>query len=300
MKQQNVSAYKKRFETPEVLELTKKELESLRNDPLVYPLIHDELKLTNKEAELFIASLLDYQEDVHYCAACPGLERCAKAHPHFSLRLEREGDFLTRHYDPCAKMVSLASFKKRYLYCSFPAEWRDEDLRNIERSAASRSEVLKAMVKIVDGDERWLFLNGNVGSGRSFMLACLANYITNKKGQGAFCDCGTLLNDLKSKSIEDKEGFDEMMKALSEASILVLDDFGNEYKTEYVYTSILFPLLSARDRAGLTTCFASDFSIRDIVMMYKEKIGAVRANQFGALLNRRCVKEFDVTGVNLH
>ena len=35
-------------------------------------------------------------------------------------------------------------------------------------------------------------------------------------------------------------------------------------------------------------------------MMYKEKIGAVRANQFGALLNRRCGKEFDVTGVNLH
>lgn len=292
--------YKKQFATTEVLSLLKEELESLRNDELVYPIIKDKLKLTNKEAETYIAALLDYRDDVHYCASCPGLERCAKAHPHFSLRLEREGDVVARHYDPCEKMLSLASFKNRYLYCSFPETWRDDDMRNIEKSVSSRNDAIAEMIKIAKGGERWLFLNGDAGSGRSYMLACFANYITKTRGVGAFCDCGTLLSDLKEKSIKRKDEFDEDMKKLSEASILVLDDFGNEYKTEYVYTSILFPLLSARDKAGLVTCFASDFPFRQIVAMYKVKIGEERAAQFEALLKRRCVKEFDVSGVKLH
>ena len=83
------------YDTPEMRALVQEELESLRKDPLVYPTISNDLKLTNKEAERFLASLLDYQEDVRYCASCPGIENCAKSHPHFCLRLERDGEVLS-------------------------------------------------------------------------------------------------------------------------------------------------------------------------------------------------------------
>ena len=291
----------KGFDTPEMKKLVKDSLESLRNDELVYPMISKELKLTTKEAEKFVGALLDYQEDAHYCANCPGLDRCAKAQPHFRLHLERNGEVLDRHYDPCEKMISLSSFYERFIRCSFPADWRDENLKSIERSVSSRNELILAMAKVFQGkSEQWLFLTGNAGSGKSFMLACLANEITKNKGPGAFCDTESLLNELKEKSIKDHDGFEELMKRLSAASILVLDDFGNEYKTEYVYTSVLFPLLSARDRAGLITCFSSDFDIDEVVGMYKGKIGPERAMQLKKLLKRRCEKEFDVTGVPIH
>lgn len=289
------------YDTPEMRRLIQEELDSLRKDALVYPVISKDLKLTNKEAERHLAALLDYQEDTHYCASCPGLENCAKAHPHFCLRLERDGEILTRHYDPCEQMLSLSSFQERYLRCSFPATWRDESLQKVERSVSARKDALKAMVYLYRGDDsRWIFLTGSAGSGKSYMLACLANDITKARGKGAFSDTESLFSELKEKSINDHQGFEELFKSLCECSILVLDDFGNEFKTEYVYTSILFPILSYRDKANLPTAFSSDFDIAQIVSMYRAKIGPERASQLEKLLRRRCGKEFDVTGVALY
>ncbi len=289
------------YETPEMKRLVSEELESLKKDPLVYPTLSEDLKLTNKEAERHLASLLDYQEDVHYCASCPGLENCAKGHPHFRLRLERDGEFLNRHYDPCEKMLSLSSFQQRYIRCSFPSTWRDESLRQVERSVSARKEALRDMALVFKGNSpRWPFLTGSAGSGKTYMLACLANDITNARGKGAFSDTESLFSELKEKSIKDRAGFEELFQALCRCSILVLDDFGNEYKTEYVYTSILFPILSYRDKADLPTAFSSDFTIEQIVAMYKSKIGPERASQLKNLLKRRCGKEFDVTGVAIY
>ncbi len=291
---------RRKFESEEVKSLLSASLSELKNDPLVYPVISQQLKLTRSEAETYIGALLDFQEDVHYCASCPGLENCTKPHPHFSLRLDREGGVITRHYDPCEKMLSLASFQSRYIRCSFPAAWRDDSLKSIERSKSARNALLLAMSNSLKGSGQWLWLNGKAGSGKSFMLACYANYLTTKKGPGAFCDTGLLLSELKEKSIKDHEGFESLMNSLSTCSVLVFDDFGNEYKTEYVYTSVLYPLLSARDKADLPTCFASDFSFKQIVSMYQSKIGEERAAQLLELLKRRCVKEYDVTGIAVH
>lgn len=290
----------KAFNNPEIDSLISSELTSLKNDPIVYPVIQNDLKLTSAEAKKNIAALLDFQEDANYCANCPGLGNCDKLHPHFQLHLQRDGEYIVRHYDPCEKMLSLASFRQRYIRCSFPEDWRDASLKTIEKSKASRKESLLAMAGIAKGEDRWLFLNGRAGSGKTYMLACLANYITSKGKRGAFVDTGSLLNELKEKSISDHEGFEALIQELSSASILVFDDFGNEYKTEYVYTNILYPILNNREKAGLPTAFASDFTITQIASMYKPKIGDVRAEQLSELLKRKCRKEYDVTSINFH
>ena len=291
----------KTLSNPEMDALIANSLSDIRNDELVYPFLQNELKLSNKEAEVNIAALLDYQEDVHYCASCPGMERCDKLHPHFRLTLARDGSFIVRHYNPCEKMLSLASFKQRYLRCSFPESWCEDDLRNIEKSQSARKDAIMEMAKVIKGlSSNWLYLYGGAGSGKSYMLACLANMITKKNGPGAFANTSELLDELKELSIKNKEGFRDMMESLSQASILVLDDFGNEYKTEYTYVNVLFPLLNARDKSGLPTAFASDFPVESIGKMYKDKIGAVRAEQLTNLLKRRCKKGYDVTSINFH
>ncbi len=298
MKKLNLKA--KDFMTPELQSYVDQELEQLKNDELVYPFIHDELQMTKREVNMFIGALLDYQEDVHYCANCPGLEHCAKNNPHFSLTLRREYGVIARHYDPCPKMVSLSSFYERYFICSFSPDWRDASMKDIATSVSSRNAAITQMTKIAAGiSDRWIYLNGSNGSGKTYMLACFANFITQEKGKGAFCDTTSLLEELKGLSINNKEEFEVRMKALREASILVLDDFGNEFKTEYSFTSLLYPLLSYRAKEGKLTCFASDFKIEQVASMYQAKIGPERAAQFRDLLLYRCKKEYDVTGVRL-
>ena len=291
----------KGFDGEAMSSLLEAELASLKNDELVYPVISQQLHLTRKETETFIAALLDFQEDVHYCANCPGLDHCDKPHPHFTLRLEREGEVVVRRYGPCPKMVSLVSFRERYIRCTFPEEWRDEDVRSIEKSVSARKEAIIAMANAIKNNTGdWFYFYGKAGSGRSFMLACLANTITKKGGIGAFSDTGTLLDELKDKSINDKPGFNELMKKLSTCDILVLDDFGNEFKSEFVYTSILYPLLAARDRDGLLTAFASDFKPEQIISMYRSKIGPERADQLKYFFSRRCPKPHDVTSIKIY
>ncbi len=290
----------KAYMTPELRSYLDEELAQLKNDNSVYPFFRDELKITQKEVNMYIAALLDYQEDVHYCAKCPGLDRCAKNNPHFCLKLRREFGIITRHYDPCPKMVSLSSFHERYYICSFPTDWRDASMQDIATSVSARNKAIAAMTRIASGEsDRWLYFTGNNGSGKTYMLACFANFITMSKGKGAFCDTNALLEELKGLAIHDKPEFEIRMKALSDASILVLDDFGNEYKTEFSFTSLLFPLLSYRAKENKLTCFASDFKMEQVASMYRSKIGPERAEQFLRLLQYCCKKEFDITGVRL-
>ena len=160
------------IDTPEMKQMIEQELNALKNDELVYPVISEKLHLTQKEAEKYLAALLDYQEDVHYCAACPGLEKCGKAHPHFCLSLEKENGVLTRHYEPCAKMLSLASFRNRYIRCSFSEDQRDDRFKDIERSVSSRKEFVRDVAQILLRDsKKWIYLTGRAGSGKSYMLA---------------------------------------------------------------------------------------------------------------------------------
>ena len=290
----------KAFMTPELRSYVDEELAQLKKDELVYPFFRDELKITQKEVNMYLAALLDYQEDVHYCANCPGLDRCDKINPHFCLKLRREFGVIARHYDPCPKMMSLSSFHERYYVCTFSPDWRDAGLYDIANSVSSRNRAIAAMSKIASGEsDRWLYLTGSNGSGKTYMLACFANFITTKMGKGAFCDTASLLEELKGLAINNKDEFEVRMKALREASILVFDDFGNEFKSEYTFTSLLFPLLSYRAKENKLTCFASDFAMAQVASMYRSKIGPERADQFLRLLQYCCKKEFDITGVRL-
>ena len=177
----------------------------------------------------------------------------------------------------------------------------DASLGTIERSQSARKEAIFLFINLAKNQSsRWPYLIGNSGSGKTYMLACLANDVTKKRGQGAFINTGTVLEDLKGKAIKNKPAFDELFDKLAKASVLVFDEFGNEFKSEYVYTTILFPLLSARDKAGLVTAFASDFTLEQVVGMYQAKIGPERAAQLRNLLKRKCEKEIDVSGVVLH
>ena len=156
------------------------------------------------------------------------------------------------------------------------------------------------MLNILSGNEAWPYLIGHTGSGRSFILACFANMITKQKGKGAFVNTADFLSEMKEMSINNRDAFEQVMREMCSASVLVLDDFGNEYQSEYVYTTILFPILSARDRAGLITCFASEFPIKQIVSMYKPKIGEEKSAQLGRMLNRRCGRVRDVSSFPVH
>ena len=283
----------------DIAELQKKAIDGLKADEPVYKVIHDDLQLSLGQVKESLATLLDYQEDFHYCENCPGFEACNKANPHYEMSLALNDGFVTRNFAPCRVVKKLVDHETRFIVRDFPSEWQDITMKKIDKTAKRKAAIVK-LAGISSKPSSWVYLTGKNGSGKSFILATFANAYAEKNRGCAFCDTSSLIDRLKDLQINAKKDFDERFDQLLKCPLLVLDDFGNEYKTEFVFASILFPLLNMRAKEGLPVCIASDFSISEIADMYAPKIGATRANQLKNLLQARCEKEIDVTGLNVY
>ncbi len=284
----------------DIASLQKKAIEDLRNDEEVYRVIHDDLHLSNSQVKESLATLLDYQDDVHYCANCPGYDLCAKTNPHFEMGLELDEGYLKRNYSPCRVVRKFEELEKRFFVRDFPVEWRDKDFRSIDKTAQRKQAIIEMMKICRTNSGDWVYLTGKNGSGKSYILAMFANTYSALHPGCAFCDTSALVDKLKDLQINSKNEFDERFKALCSCPLLVLDDFGNEFKTDFVFSSILFPILNARAKANLPTAFSSDFSLIEIESMYRLKVGAARARQLKDLILARCKVEFDVTGLPVY
>ncbi len=286
--------------TPDIDEAKKKAIEGFKNDPAVYETIQ-RLGLSKGQVKEFIGPLLDLQEDLSYCASCPGLANCKKANPHFNVRLEMEDGYLDRHYDPCPPAQREAEFEKKYIKHEFPDAWRDYDLKDIDRSKKRNDALTEMSSVLLKKSQRWLYFVGGKKSGKSMMLASFSNMFGDRIASPvAFVSAASLLEELKGLSFDDKEEYAKRFDSYANCPLLVLDGLGNEFVSEYSFSTFLFPLLTYRSQHSLLTCFASSLSMQDVCSLYAEKVGKIRAKQFYQLLKDYCVKEIDVSGADLY
>lgn len=277
-------------------------VEDLRQDIEVYEKIKA-LNLTLGEVRDNIAKLTDYKEDYHYCKSCPGIEKCAKSTPHVSMHISKEGTYISAAYEPCKKILEKIAADRRYLIADFPEEWKASTLRTLDLSE-TRKKAIKEFANIVKGEsERWIYVIGNHKTGKSFMLATFANeYAALGKGQVAFVNSSRLIQSLADLSYKDKEEYSRQMVALSNVPLLVFDDFGEEYKNEYIRDQILLPILTEREHSSKLTFFTSEFTIEEIKQLYSvgKASGEIRGRQLEKILTSMCGKEFDLTGASIY
>ena len=84
-------------------------------------------------------------------------------------------------------------------------------------------------------------------------------------------------------------------------NVLVLDDFGNEFKNDLIRDSIIFEIISKRSAAHLFTIFTSDFTIEDIITLYStSKSAALRAKQIGRLIKNNAQEEVNLGEISIY
>ena len=273
----------------------------LRNDIEVYEQIKV-LNLTLGEVRDNIAKLTDFKDDYNYCKSCPGIDKCAKHIPHVKMSVKKEGNYISTSYEPCALIMEKIRIDNKYLRSDFPEEWRGSSLKTIDKNA-QRNKVIREFQKVLDGESnKWIYVTGNRGVGKSFLLVTLANaFASFDMGQVAVAKTSSLVQSLSDLSYQDKEEFARQMVLISRVPLLVLDDFGEEYKNEYIRDQIILPILNERDHGGRITMFASSFTIGEIQEMYSigKNGGHIRGKQLGNILTSMC-KEFDLTGVSIY
>lgn len=104
-----------------------------------------------------------------------------------------------------------------------------------------------------------LLLSGNVGTGKSYLAACIANRLIDKGYHCRMTNFSTLINKIQSSF----EGRQEAIDELDHFDLLILDDLGAERKTEYMDEQV-FSIIDARYRTGLPFIITTNISLEDI------------------------------------
>ncbi|MBQ0009153.1 MAG: hypothetical protein KBS97_02650 [Firmicutes bacterium] len=275
---------------------------SLKEDEEVYELIKP-FGLTNKQVRENIGRLNDFKEDYNVCKNCPGYDKCPKAEKHISMYVAKDGNYIKTAFQPCPKALEKARLDAKYVFSDFPSDWKKSTLKKLDLSE-NRRPVIKEFINIAKGkSNRWIYLTGNHKVGKSYILVTFANeYIAMGLGQVGIINAVTKFKELADVSFKEKEYFKSQMNALINVPLLVIDDFGEEYKNEFIRDQIVIPVLSERNHNNRPTFFSSDFTIKEIEKLYSvgKNGGDIRGKQLGKILLEMCEKEFDLTGASIY
>lgn len=263
----------------------------------------NDLQIPPEKIDENIVKIFDFVCDINYCNKCPGVKKCNKPNPLLCTKIIYSHGEVDRQLVPCKELLKQIAFKNQYIVRDFDEEWLDSTLRTIDRNAGRDEALAKYRDFIKNKDNSWIYLTGNKNSGRSFFASALTvDSARRERGPICFLNSTLRLRELNDLGYgKKKDEFDRKLELYSNVPILVLDDFGNEFKTDFVRDAILFPILSTRAGKRLLTIFTSDFSIEEIETLYSNtKAGAIRAKQIARLIKSMCEKEINLGEISIY
>ncbi len=111
---------------------------------------------------------------------------------------------------------------------------------------------------------RGLLIEGHVGSGKSYLLGCIANYLIDRDIEVRYIVYGDLIQTIKSSFNSDsKTTIEEILKELQDVPVLLIDDLGTEHITEFT-SSTLYQIIDKRYREERPFIITSNFSPNEL------------------------------------
>ena len=159
-----------------------------------------------------------------------------------------------------------AAIKKRLKLINLPSSLKNVSFLDVYRDDVARLAVLNRMIKFVNDypeNRKGLYLYGDFGVGKSFMVTALAHDLSEKRGVSStllhypsfVIDVKNAIGDGNVKTLVDE---------IKQAEVLILDDIGAEQSTPWVRDEILQVILQYRMQEDLPTFFTSNFNFEDL------------------------------------
>lgn len=127
------------------------------------------------------------------------------------------------------------------------------NLRLCRRYAEAFSEMVKK--------NQGLLLYGNVGTGKTFAAACIANYLLDRKVPTVMTSFIKILEATGPRSREETSQF---ISRLNHAKLLIIDDLGTERSTEYAMERV-YDIIDSRYRARLPMILTTNLTVDEMV-----------------------------------
>lgn len=222
------------------------------------------LKIDEEEIKRNTTKIYDTLDELNNCKKCPNIYSCknkVRGHVFFP---EKKSSKLFFSYIPCKyhKEESILLKEKN----------QEENMLNKAsikdiKVTTNRKEVLKWIKDFYKNYNpslysKGLYLHGNFGTGKTFIIAALINELRNKYNiRTEIIYFPELLRNLKENlfTVSDKLNF------LENVDILLIDDIGAEKVTDWGRDEILGTILQTRMNKNMITFFTSNLNIDELL-----------------------------------
>ena len=205
------------------------------------------------------------------CDKCKSLMECNNEVNGYRYTPEVNGNDIEFAYVPCKYKLDLDE-QNKYLdniyYFDIPRDIKNARMKDINTSDKNRFPVIKWLKEFITNYEndkhiKGLYLNGNFGCGKTYLISAMFNELAKKGTRVAMIYYPEFLRNLK-ESFNDSEEYKNKFNYIKKVPVLLLDDIGAESVSEWSRDEVLGTILQYRMEESLPTFFTSNLTISEL------------------------------------
>ncbi len=208
----------------------------------------------------------DYIDEIYSCKEC------------------KDTGFVEGHRCNCLKNLIVKHIGANANLTDSMREQRFEnfDLSLFVNQGENSAKTLKVMQVICDKaidfaenfdktNENFLIM-GNAGTGKTFITSCIANRAL-ERGKTVYYQTAFKLFELfeNAKFGKGDEDAAETVKYVYNVDLLIIDDLGTEFQTQYT-AAVLFDIINSRSIAGKSTIISSNLGAEELSNNYSQRV----------------------------
>lgn len=223
-----------------------------------------ELDVPVKTLKNNTTKILDTIEELKNCKNCSGLYECKNKVNGYVSYPQTENGNLTFAYKPCKYLKMQKNMLDEKINAS--KELENASLKDIDCTDNKRAETIKWIFQFYDNYDvskkmKGLYLHGNFGCGKTYLIASLFNDLRkNKKVSTEIVYFPEALRILK----DDWNLYNAKINYYQNVDLLLIDDIGAEKVSEWGRDEVLGTILQSRMNNNMPTFFTSNLSIKEL------------------------------------
>ena len=240
----------------------------------------------------YTSLLNDSKTEFVNCIDCKELNNCKNSCPGFRYSPKVINDSLSFEYKKCKykeKYDNDNNYKRNIDLFLVPSSLKNASFKEIYTDDKNRTDLIKYISHFKksyfnNNKDKGLYLYGNFGSGKTYIIASLLNELAKENVKSAIVYFPEYLRELKTSFNKDDNdlSFKEKYDYIKKAPVLLIDDIGAENLTAWARDEILGTLLQYRMEENLSTFFTSNLSLDELeqhLSLTGQKIEKVKARR---------------------
>lgn len=226
-----------------------KQVDKIMNDPKVVALLA-QFGLPDAAIQQQLPNVRQWLLEQDHCSVCSGLESCPNLYPgHASAPVYEDGE-LTFEWVACSLYEKNARLQKqkRLLHSHYiPNAHLQVSFDDLAKDKGNLDAIKAASLfctHFADHKGMGLYLYGEFGVGKTYLMGAVANYLTGRGHSVYFIHTPTFFREIKA-SLHDHTFLDKITE-LEEVDCLILDDIGAENFTPWLRDEVLGPIIQYR------------------------------------------------------